>query len=111
MAKKEMKKKSISEDTADKKVVSSSTCGRKRKVFECCAPAGSQVYLAGDFNNWDTSAQQMTEKDGVFRCTKMLTPGIYEYKFYVNGEWQLDANCENVKQNDCGSLNSVIVVE
>lgn len=107
---KSMKKKSTVEATEDKKIVSS-TLGRKRKVFEFCAPAGSQVFLVGDFNDWDIAARQMTEKDGKFRCTLMLAPGSYEYKFYVNGEWALDCNCANVKPNDCGSLNSVVVVE
>ena len=38
------------------------------------------------------------------------TAGRYEYKFIVNGVWQIDDNNPNFVSNDMGSLNSVIEV-
>jgi 1,4-alpha-glucan branching enzyme len=35
----------------------------KRVQFEFLAPKATQVYLAGDFNNWDTISNPM-KKDG-----------------------------------------------
>ena len=52
--------------------------------------SGTNVYLAGSFNNWSTSANKMTKSGGVFSTTVTLSPGVYEYKFVVDGEWITD---------------------
>ena len=41
----------------------------------------------------------------------MLAPGVYEYKFVVNGDWKIDERNPNFTPNDIGSLNSVLVLE
>ena len=48
---------------------------------------------------------------GVYSGVIMLEPGTYEYKFVIDGEWQLDENNPNFSHNDFGSLNSMLVVE
>ena len=68
---------------------------------------GSKVYLAGTFNNWSTSATQMTKSDGVFSTTVTLEPGIHEYKFVVDGNWMCDPGNGLVGGYD---NNSVLVV-
>ena len=57
--------------------------------------------------------KQLVDKngDGIYTGMMMLEPGVYEYKFVVNGEWRLDDRNPNFKPNDVGSLNSVLVVE
>ena len=65
--------KTTSETNGLKKVCRSSA-GRKRVVFKFKAKAGSEVFLAGSFNNWDTAAKKMDDKKGSgdFQCILML---------------------------------------
>jgi hypothetical protein len=54
----------------------------------------------------------MSDNPGSGHCktTLVLPPGRHEYKFVVNGEWCVDANCAECVPNDQGSLNSVVTV-
>ncbi len=85
---------------------------RRRADFTVRAPIGSKVFLAGTFNDWDESSKPMADKDGtgVFFRRCYLMAGRYEYKFIVNGVWQIDDNNPNFVSNNMGSLNSVIEV-
>ena len=83
---------------------------KTRSVFTFRGDPGSVVYLAGSFNNWDTQATRMVDKsgDGIYTISVMLAPGIYEYKFFVNGLWKLDPDPDrDWTQNVFGTLNSV----
>ncbi len=85
---------------------------RKRVVFTLAADVGSEVYVAGDFNNWDSSGKKLVDKknDGVYSAALTLAPGEYEYKFVINGTWCVDPNCAEWHQNSLGTLNSVLRV-
>jgi 1,4-alpha-glucan branching enzyme len=91
-----------------------STSEMKRKVlFKLAAPPGSEVFVAGTFNKWDTKANPLkanAAQAGTFAATVPLLPGKYEYKFIVNGDWQVDPNCRESVDNKLGSKNSVIVI-
>jgi 1,4-alpha-glucan branching enzyme len=82
-------------------------------TFSVRADVGSTVFLAGNFNNWDPSAKQMTDKknDGLFTTTISLVPGEYQYKFIINGTWCADPECADWVQNEHGTLNSIRRVE
>jgi len=86
--------------------------GKKRASFQIEAEPGSTVSVCGTFNSW--RAGQFPMKDnpngGIFKTTLILPSGTHEYKFVVNGEWLTDPNCQDQAPNDCGSMNSVIVV-
>lgn len=89
------------------------TTPKKRRVkFEVLTETGSTVFLAGSFNDWSDSAKELKEKDGdgCFTSSLLLAPGEYEYKFIINGEWQIDAENPNFTQNKMGTLNSVVKV-
>ena len=90
----------------------SNTSGRKRLKFQIKANPGSDVYLAGSFNDWDTKAKKMKDAngDGLFSSTLLLHSGEYEYKFIINDEWHVDPACPNWVRNDHGTLNSVIKI-
>ena len=90
-----------------------SNAGKKRVTFEVSAPVGSEVFLAGTFNDWDTSKKPMLDKgtSGLFRGVVMLPKGRHEYKFLINGDWSMDASNPNFVMSDVGSLNSVIEVQ
>lgn len=55
--------------------------------------AASEVYLVGQFNDWNTKDPnyKMTKNaDGVYEITIELAKGVYEYKFFADGEWKSD---------------------
>lgn len=85
---------------------------RKRVVFTLAADAGSDVFVAGEFNGWDPTAKRLVDKDGsgVYSAAVTLAPGEYEYKFVINGIWCVDPNCREWRQNSLGTLNSVLKV-
>ena len=84
---------------------------KKRVKFALTGEKGRQVYVAGTFNNWDPTKTRMTWKAGVYTAVVWLPRGRYEYKFVVDGVWQMDPQCQEWAPNGLGSLNSVIVVQ
>jgi len=82
-------------------------------VFSYAAAPGHSVALAGVFNDWDSNGTIMTFDAAVsaYRCELTLSPGTYEYKLVVDGEWLLDDSNPNFVSNDFGTLNSVAAVE
>lgn len=84
---------------------------RKRVSFEVSADPGSEVYLAGDFNDWDAKKKKMKEKgDGLFESKVLLHEGKHEYKFVINGEWRADTECADWSPNGVGTINSIVNV-
>jgi 1,4-alpha-glucan branching enzyme len=82
--------------------------------FSLYMPDKSRVNLVGDFNNWSTVADPMFDRegDGVWSIVIPLTPGRYEYKFYVDNEkWIPDPGNPTRVDDGFGGWNSVIVVE
>ncbi|MGO9526915.1 MAG: hypothetical protein ACLP0A_05020 [Verrucomicrobiia bacterium] len=65
-------------------------------LFQCYAPEARAVYLAGDFNGWANNVDGRITKaefalggpdtNGVWRKTVRLDPGVYRFKFNLNGE-------------------------
>ena len=84
----------------------------KQVQFEVASEPGSQVFLAGTFNNWNPLAQPLNAKADSerFTTTLRIPVGTHEYKFVVNGVWRADPNCAAWVANDHGSLNSVVHV-
>ena len=89
--------------------------GRKKsEVTFVCEPSAEtrEVYLVGDFNDWQTHSQPMRKaKDGSFRAQLKLPRGRYEYKFLADGIWLDDGAEAEQAPNDFGTLNNVVVVE
>jgi 1,4-alpha-glucan branching enzyme len=69
----------------------------------------SKVHLAGTFNNWRPSPMRK-QKGGLFTATVQLAPGIYEYKFLVDGQWTADPDHTERARNSFGTFNSVLTV-
>lgn len=84
----------------------------KEVHFELKSEPGSQVYVAGTFNHWNPTANQLHDNSGNGHCkaTLRLWPGRYEYKFIVNGNWCIDPNCRESVVNNFGCTNSVVHV-
>jgi 1,4-alpha-glucan branching enzyme len=80
--------------------------------LEADFPDAERVYVAGTFNEWNgTDVALEKGEDGVFRTTFKLPPGIYQYKFVVDGTWVEDpANPETI-DDGYGGVNSVLIAE
>jgi len=87
--------------------------GDGKVEFKYSAPNARQVYLAGGFNRWNATDNAMEKgKGGIWKITLEFEPGIYQYKFVVNGtDWIQDpANPAGIDDN-YGGLNSVFVLK
>ncbi len=84
----------------------------KRVSFQVTAEPGSEVFVAGSFNNWNPTQYRMRDNPGSGHCKKtlVLPAGRHEYKFVVNGQWRVDPNCPDSVPNESGSMNSVLTV-
>jgi 1,4-alpha-glucan branching enzyme len=56
--------------------------------FYLKAPVARCVNLAADFTHWDKFPVEMTRRaDGLWHAIIPLSPGRYEYRFMVDGQW------------------------
>ena len=84
---------------------------RRKVVFTLDAPQAREVFLAGDFNDWNKEKHPLKKNaKGVWEKIAMLFPGRYEYKFFVDGQWESDPENHQTFPNCFGSRNSVINV-
>ncbi len=78
------------------------------------AVLAENVYLAGDFNDWDETITEMKRlKDGRFTVTLELERGHeYEFRYWINGvEWHNDWEADKYTANPFFGDNSVVIVE
>lgn len=94
----EMKLKKKSPVKVDRKKIGVFTWPLGENVKEVC--------LAGDFNSW--KPEPMIKNGNGFTGTVKLDPGVYQYKFVVDGVWQIDPSAKEHIMNDLGSANSVL---
>lgn len=80
-------------------------------IFRYYDPEAEKVFVVGDFNNWTVRADPMIDKNGDGQWTLLytLSPGVYQYKFVVDGvTWIPDPrNTESVPDGFDG-VNSVL---
>jgi len=75
-------------------------------------PEAGEVFLAGDFNGWSTSATPMSKlESGDWVATVQLGPGKHEYKFVVDGAWITDFDNPDSKPDPYGGVNSIVEVD
>jgi 1,4-alpha-glucan branching enzyme len=80
--------------------------------FHFNAPEARSVSIVGDFNSWSLNAKQLRRrKDGVWWAVLRLSPGVYQYKFVVDGaRWEEDPGNPKQVTNEHGTHNSVCEV-
>lgn len=94
-------------------VASSSTKGgsaaaSSAPTFTYTDPAAKSVYVAGDFNEWNATANPMErEASGVWIASIPLKPGKYQYKYVVDGNWKQDPLNPETADDTFGGRNSV----
>ena len=78
------------------------------QTFRFTAPDALSVLLVGDFTHWQKAPIPMHKgPGGVWEVTVPLAPGIYHYRFLVDGEWRDDPECTLRVPNPYGTQNSV----
>lgn len=72
-----------------------------------------QITLFGSFNGWNRTDLPMTDEngDGVYSAKVSLEPGIYQYKFFGDGEEIVDPKNPEKVSNGMGSFNSIRTIE
>lgn len=97
---------------------STKAAAANKRVTLCCrVPTAQSVFVAGTFNDWHPEATPMIRGDeGVWTVELDISPGRYEFKFVVDGQWCCepgadDANleCECVP-NPFGTMNRLLDV-
>ncbi len=68
------------------------------------------VVLAGSFNNWNESQLLFGREGDEWVCRIDLEPGVYTYKFIVDGNWILDPSNPETHEDDYGNLNNLLTV-
>lgn len=82
--------------------------GKLPITFRWTEPASS-VLLAGSFTEWQQQAEMERGLDGTWYVIQYLAPGVYEYKFIVDGNWRYSPD-QPTKRDMNGNINNVIMV-
>ena len=116
-----MATKAKSSAKTKKKVVKKTTGVAKAKKktipsteFSLYAPDATEVYLAGDFNGWESDSKNYRLrkfKGDIWKKKVTLKPGRYEYQFVVDGQWWCDPENDNRITNPYCTENSVVEVK
>ncbi len=80
-------------------------------TFTVPAEEAKKVAVVGDFNAWNTKANQLKKlKNGNFKGTVDLETGnSYEFRYFVDGEYVNDDQADAYKWNDfAASENGVL---
>jgi len=84
---------------------------KKKVTFSYRAPEARSVLLAGDFTGWqETPLDMKRDNAGIWKAAVSLSPGRYEYRLLVDGQWRDDPECSNRQPNQFGGQNCVCVV-
>ena len=94
------------------KKISRKKQNHKKTTFKFTAPEAQSVLLAGEFNSWNPDAHPLERtSNGLWEVSIDLSPGRYEYRFLVDGQWQNDPNCAAFTSNPFGSENCIVTLE
>ncbi len=82
-------------------------------TFNISGIEAQTIAVAGDFNGWNTSANQLEdpEGDGIWTGKMHLKPGRYEYMLVIdNSKWVTDPNTKVYADDGFGSKNAVLFI-
>ncbi len=79
--------------------------------FTFRAPEARKVFLAGEFNGWDTQSLPMKKsKGGIWKTKVELSPGRQEYKFFADDSWVESLRGVEQVPNPLGTRNFIVLV-
>ncbi len=70
-----------------------------------------KVILSGSFNKWNEQLFSMTKTKNGWALTLKIRPGVYQYKFIVDGNWIEDPTNLRKTLNEFNGFNSIIDVK
>jgi len=80
-------------------------------LFTVRAAGARYVQIAGDFTHWVPEELVPSVKaGGLWRKLYHLQPGIYKYKFIIDGEWMTDPQNPRSEPNPYGGTDSILEV-
>ena len=83
----------------------------QKVAFEFYAPQAEKVQIAGTFNDWNPSKTPLKkERDGKWKGAVELAPGRYEYRYWVDGNWQNDQRPVECAPNPFGTWNCILEI-
>jgi 1,4-alpha-glucan branching enzyme len=83
----------------------------KPVTFIVEAEGAKEVIVTGDFTKWATDQVKLARgEDGTWRGVISLTPGEYQYRLRVDGEWRDHPQASRRVPNPFGSQNCVLTV-
>ncbi len=84
-------------------------------MSKVAAMDAKNVYIVGDFNNWNTSADPMEKfKSGDYHIELDLEPGReYQFRYLIDEvRWENDGNADKYVRSDYGGCdNSVVMID
>jgi len=79
--------------------------------FSVFAPDAKEVFLVGEFNNWQADDNsRMNPDNGNWQKKLGLNPGKYRYRFVIDGSWIEDSANPLKEMNPYGSQDSLVEV-
>jgi hypothetical protein len=84
---------------------------KKRVTLVAPITHAAEVIATGDFSGWSAEGVRLKRRrDGSWSATLQLSPGSYEYRLLVDGQWWNNPACEHRSGNPYGSENDLLIV-
>ncbi len=84
---------------------------RSQKIALDGFPDAQTVTIAGTFNEWTPAKDTLQKVPNGWAIELKLKPGVYMYKFIVDGEWMEDPANPNKIVSEFGNFNSILEVK
>jgi 1,4-alpha-glucan branching enzyme len=89
----------------------SKTAQKKNVPFVTRLEGAQAVSITGDFTLWSKDGIPLQKgSDGTWKASLKLSPGEYQYRLLVDGEWRDDVEAQKRVPNPYGSENGVLSV-
>ena len=70
-----------------------------------------KIIVAGSFNKWNEQLFKMKKTKDGWELTLQIKPGVYQYRFIVDGQWMEDPHNPHKTENEFDEYNSVIDIK
>uniref|UniRef100_A0A540VEV1 Isoamylase n=2 Tax=Litorilinea aerophila TaxID=1204385 RepID=A0A540VEV1_9CHLR len=75
-------------------------------------PAQGAIYVVGDFNDWDTTANRLIRRSNNTRSVALRLPTgqRFAFRYYSeDGQWFNEPDADATEPNEYGSVNSILL--